>query len=298
MRCVLVIFCLLGVAGAQGVLSDAAARKNLVKSPAAVAPAGVKAGGDVVLQVEIDFHGRVTGARVVSGPEKLRASALDAVARWEFKPFGVKGQAKTVKAKLVVAVKVSGGAPKAVVVAAPDAASGPEDAVAASYFALSDACHTLVAERADPVAEVKACRAAADAADKFGTESRFIERRSAYVFAATALMRTNDLKAATAYGTKAIGVVKQGHDDAAGASAAYTVRAQAEAYGGKLGAADQDLTIAEGFERDGLVRSAGTELEKSYRFGLKSVLGFHAQVLTGMGKADAAGMKTAEAGKL
>ena len=48
--------------------------------------------GNVALEVQIDASGKVTGARVISGPQALRQAALDAVARWRFDPALLRNQ--------------------------------------------------------------------------------------------------------------------------------------------------------------------------------------------------------------
>lgn len=289
------------------VLDEEAVRKHLVAHPEPVAPAG--AAGRVVLLVEIGADGHVTEAKADSGPSRLRGAAVDAVKHWTFSPFLSHGEKVGVDTKLVVPVGAGEAVPPAVAAAA--AAAAPvaaaaavpapetqEARVAREYMGLEDRCHKLVSERAEPAEEVKVCVAAANEAAKFGTDRRYIERRSAYVFAATALMRTDDLKGAVGYGTRAVEVTQQGHDDAAGTSAAFTVRAQAEAFAGNLPKADQDLQVAETIERQGFRTATDEDERNTYRSGLQSLLTFHARVLTAMGKKDAADRMAAEAGKL
>ena len=48
--------------------------------------------GTVVITATIDRDGRVTGARVLSGPELLRGSALEAVAGARYRPYRLNGQ--------------------------------------------------------------------------------------------------------------------------------------------------------------------------------------------------------------
>lgn len=324
--------------GAQARLhvDEATARRNLMaheepQAPGSAGAAGVR--GKVVLKVDIDPDGRVLGLRVLSGPGPLRGAALDAVRDWRFRPFLRGGAPVGVSTELSVEFRPGpaggvGTVPAAAGASAPAAAGagsaagsaasstvGPAvagstggmvlrgapmvgDKVANEFNVLAEKCHSLVGERAEGAAEVKACGAAAREAEKFGRESRYIERRSAYVYYATALMRTNDLKKAVLYGGKAIAVVKQGHDDASGASAAYTVRAQAEAFAGSLASADADLTVAEDFERKAMHAGPGREPDANERPAFKSLLAFHAKVLTALGRKGEAEKKLAEAGTL
>jgi hypothetical protein len=80
---------------------------------------------------------------------------------------------------------------------------------ASKLFPLSTKRHQAVSQRADPDEEVSACQEAAAQADRFSTDTRFIERRSAYVYYATALIRAKKPKEAVAVGQKAIAVVLQ-----------------------------------------------------------------------------------------
>ena len=64
--------------------------------------------------------------------------------------------------------------------------------------------------------------------ETFGPEVRFIEKRSAFVYAATACADNRDLPNALAWADKAVEVVKLGHDDNSGSSAAYAVKGEIE----------------------------------------------------------------------
>jgi protein TonB len=46
--------------------------------------AGVE--GDVVVQASIDANGNVSAAKVISGPQMLRAAAVEALRRWKYQP--------------------------------------------------------------------------------------------------------------------------------------------------------------------------------------------------------------------
>lgn len=48
--------------------------------------------GAVVLAAVIDDQGKITKLSVVSGPEKLRDAALDAVKQWTYKPYLLNGR--------------------------------------------------------------------------------------------------------------------------------------------------------------------------------------------------------------
>ena len=307
------VFATLATAQPSKVLDDAVARKNLIKSPAPVYPEAALAAkltGEVVLQAQIGEDGRVQSARVISGPAMLRGAAIDAVAKWQFKPFLQNGVAVSVRAKLIVpfATEPVAGAPEAaaapvptpapVVAKAPSPADEADEKTAKTFFALSEKCHALVGARAATAEQARACKAAALEADKFASNSRHIERRAAYVYCATALMRNHELDGALIYGGKAVGVVQQGHDDGSGSSAAYAVRGQAEALTGDLAKADADLTRAEDFERSTLTTPATQAINANSKAALRSLLSFHADVLKAMGKDAQAAVHLKEADTL
>jgi hypothetical protein len=173
----------------------------------------------------------------------------------------------------------------------------PDESVSQSYMALDKECRNFVGKH-DSANAVIACKKVADEADKYDPKTHFIVRRGAYVFYTASLIQAKSFQDAVRVGNKAVAVVELGHDDASGSSAAYGVRGQAEAFAGDLASADRDLEKAESFERDGLNSPAGHELSFEYSKTLKGLLMFHAQVLTAMGKPEAAAKRSAEAAKL
>jgi Gram-negative bacterial TonB protein C-terminal len=216
----------------------------------------------------------------------LLEAAMDAVKQWHYKPFLKDGSVVDVTTTVTIPFQLAN----------PPTAGDQE--TASRFFPLSSKCNQAVIQRADPEEEVRACQEAAAQADQFSPDARFIERRSAYVYYATALIRAKRPKEAVAVGEKAIAVVLQGHDDGSGSSAAYGVTGQAKAFSGDLAGADKDLGTAEVFQRKALDSPAGHALAKEYSQALKSLLSFHAQVLTAMGDKDRADAKAQEATKL
>jgi hypothetical protein len=176
-------------------------------------------------------------------------------------------------------------------------ATTSDESISQSYMALNQECRNFVSKH-DSANAVVACKKVADEADKFDPKTHFIARRGAYVFYAASLIQAKKYQDAVVAGNKAVAVVQLGHDDASGSSAAYGVRGNAEAFAGDLASADRDLEKAEIYERDGLNSPAGRELSFEYSKTLKGLLMFHAQVLSAMGKSDAAAKKSAEAAKL
>lgn len=176
--------------------------------------------------------------------------------------------------------------------------AGPDERMSQSYMALDRDCRLLVNKRTDAVNAIAACKKVADEADKFAPQSHFLTRRAAYVFYTIALIQGRQTGDAVMVGNKAVAVVLLGHDDGSGSSAAYSVRAQAEAMAGNLAAADQDLERAEAFERNALNGPAGQSLSGEYTKVLKGLLNFHSQVLTALGRQSAADIKIEQAKKL
>jgi TonB family protein len=270
-------------------LDSDTAQKHLIHKVEAVYPAIAKAAqvqGAVGLQVSIAADGKVTDVKVLSGPPLLRQAAMDAVQQWVYEPFSVNGQA--VKAVSNVMVYFS----------LPDAESAENRSIAESFFPLSDKCHKLMASGGDVNELVSVCGEMAAEAEKFAPGTRFIERRSAFVFDAAALLRARQYPEAEAAAKNAVAVAEEGHDDASGVSAAYAVLGNAQALHGNLEEAVKSLETAETLERKALDSPAGQQLQANYTAALKTTLLFHADTLDRMGKKTAAAAKRAEAEKL
>lgn len=58
--------------------------------------------GAVVLAATIDDQGKIAKLTVVSGPEKLRDAALDAVNQWTYKPYLLNGKPVFVQSQITV----------------------------------------------------------------------------------------------------------------------------------------------------------------------------------------------------
>lgn len=67
-----------------GIVVDAGAK--LVHRTPVHAPQGIRSGGTVVLEADLNSKGEVTDARVLSGPEELRKPALASVLDWHYAP--------------------------------------------------------------------------------------------------------------------------------------------------------------------------------------------------------------------
>jgi len=218
----------------------------------------------------------------------LQGAAEEAVKSWVYEPVSRGGAPVGVATEVTVSFSLS-------------APHNPNDEkIATEFFPVEDACHQSFSAKEPAEATAKVCGKAAEVASQFTTDERFIERRGAFVYASTAYLRNKQSSEALRYVDKAVEVVAQGHDDGSGSSAAYSVRAQAEAAGGDLPAASNDLDKAEDFERLGIRQLADSPdlVKHEYIPSLRNLLNFHAQVLQAMGKRQQADEKIAEASKL
>jgi TonB family protein len=252
--------------------------------PAIARTAGVM--GDVVLQVDIDSGGHVSAVKTISAPPMLIGAATDAVKQWVYRPFLLNNV--PVLAKTTVTIRF----------AIPDSDLKDQE-ISNRFEPLFSKCTQAVNQHSGPPAAVDACQKSSEEADKFSTgETYRVARRAAYVYYANALIQDKRAKDAVPIGEKAIGVVQEGSDDAAGSSAAYSVTGEAKAFSGDLVGADKYFGIAEDYQRKGLDSTAGRQLHPMYAQTLKSLLSFHAQVLTALGKPSDAQKKLDEANKL
>jgi TonB family protein len=293
--------------GTEGVSSDDdSPSTRIVKQADPVYPPIARAAhvsGEVKLKVEIGKDGHVTGSKVISGPPMLIGAARECVEEWVYEPVVVDGQA--VLATTIVTInfdpsvaKFDESAPKV----DQSAPKNPNDqAIGSQYSPLSQACVKAVSSNIDPAEQAAACQKAAQVAETFPDEERFIERRSAFVYASTAMRRNKQLAEALDYANKAVTVVELGHDDGSGSSAAYSIRAQAEAQLGDLTSATDDLSVAEDFERKAIKEMGGLNndfAKRQYIPVLKGMLNYHAKLLSAMGKPEESAATAAEAGKL
>jgi len=245
--------------------------------------------GTVVFQIQVGATGKVESVKVVSGPAMLRQAAIDCLKQWTFNPFEKDGAPVAASGK--VSIEFSLGK---------DGPTPKEDETAERYFPLSDQCRKAVSAKNDLQAAASTCKTAADIASEFPLDRRFVEKRSAFVYAAYALMNNNDLDNALVYAKKAVDVVKLGHDDNSGSDAAYGIRGKVESVLGDLVAADRDFTVAEKYERNAIdwAESEKFEHEDEYKQALMWDLRFHARVLQVLNRKDEAQKKLDEADQL
>ena len=240
----------------------------------------------VVVQVNVDSGGRVIAIKSLSGPGEISKLLVSLLQRWSYVPFKENGQAVCAQflAKLL---------PPRIL---PE--TGPEFAGRDKFNSTLKRCSALSGSGAQISEVVSACQQAAEEGDPLPSSYFGRDKRLAYVTTATALMRDNRATEALPYAEKAVATADLGFDDISGKAAAYGVRGQARGLTGDLHGADQDLTKAEDLERATFEVPRKPEQKVFDTHALKSMLGFHAEVLTAMGKKSDAEKLRDEARKL
>ncbi len=278
--------------------------------------AGVQ--GTVVLDVHVSSSGKVESVNVVSGPAMLQQAAVDAVMKRTYKPFEKDGTPVSARGLVSIIYTLGGGtAPKdaptansdtttnspktiTLTVAAEDANDGGDDKIASEFFKVWNLCTRGVLAHSKTSETASTCTRAADIADQFPQNARYIERRSSAVYAATALANIGNFKDALPYASRAVEVTTLGHDDDSGTSAAYSVRGTIEGYLGDFTSADRDLTVSEDHQRRAIasMEKDAPTIAAGGRTALARDLRFHAQVLHQLNRPEDAQAKLDEASKL
>jgi TonB family protein len=226
--------------------------------------------GTVVFDIGIGTTGKIESMKVVSGPAMLRQAAMDGLKQWTFKPFVKDGSPSVATGRLSIIFDLGNDHPTA-----------QEDEIASRYFPVQQKCQTALGARDNSSFAAVTCKQAALIAEEFGPEVRFIEKRSAYVSAAWALANNGRFTEALTFAQDAVDVVKLGHDDNSGSSAAYFVLAVVEGELSDFKGADRDLTTAEDFGRKGIAWAESVKFEhmESYKWSLAQELQLHATLL-------------------
>jgi TonB family protein len=244
--------------------------------------------GTVVFEIRVSASGRIESMKVVSGPAMLQQAAIDCLKQWTFHPFEKEGASAPATGQMSIVFMLSDYHP-----------GSDDEQIAQKYFPLSDQCRKAVSARTDLTGAEVVCNQAGETAERFGSEVRFIEKRSAFVFAATACANNKDFAKAKDWADKAVTVVKLGHDDNSGNNAVYFTRGMIEGLMGDLATADRDLTVAEDFGRKGIAwaekEAPGLRLE--YARSLLWALQFHAKVLEALNRPEDAKKRLDEAAK-
>lgn len=260
-----------------------------------------QAKGDVVIQVEISPDGLVRSSRVLSGPSMLREAAASTLKQWRYSPFHRGQETIAVTGNVLVSFALgdkptvhtphessANGSYSVSIMLPPTDHRGEPDAETATRFDIPwETCTRGVIAHATDISTANACKEAATIAAEFPPDRRFVERRRAYVYAATAYGNIHDLQTALHYADKAVEVTKLGHDDDSGNEAAYSLRGQIRAFSGDMTGGDKDMSLAEDFCRRGKLSGA-----------LKRDLQFHAELLKRMNRPQEAQAKLDEAAKL
>ncbi|HJX83611.1 MAG TPA: TonB family protein [Candidatus Angelobacter sp.] len=260
-----------------------------------------KVQGDVVISVEISPDGFVRSTKVLTGPAMLSHAATSALKQWRYSPFRSGNGTTAVTGNVLVSFTLrdkptvhtpnessaNGSYTVSITRPPPDHRGEPDAEIAKRFDIPWDICASGVIAQATDMGTAKACKEAAAIADEFPLDRRFVERRQAYVYAATAYGNIRDLQTALHYADKAVDVVELGHDDNGGSSSAYSIRGKVRAFSGDLAGGDKDLSVAEDFCRKDQL--SGT---------LKLYLQFHAELLKRMNRLQEAQAKLDEASKM
>jgi TonB family protein len=251
--------------------------------------------GTVLLEIRIDVSGKVESAKILKGPLMLQQAALDGVKHWTFRPFDNAG----VPAPTVGEIAINFVRHEDRYLASADDGGSGEKSIAKHLMSALNKCTSAIRAGKDSAAAVTICEEAAKTAETFCPDCRYVERRMAFVYAATAFSNAKDLRSASTWADKAVAVVKLGHDDASGSGSAYSTRGMIEAMEGNLPPADQDLAVAEDFGRIQLAMTSWqtSERRKEYAHSLAQDLRLHAKVLQAMNNPKEAQDKLDEAAK-
>lgn len=178
----MVLQLLLGVAAAQVAtveVSSADANQHILKKIDPEYPPLAKAAriqGKVLLKATISKDGDVTAVNIVSGHPMLAPSAIQAVKKWQYKPFVVNGQSVEVKTEIEVPFSLG----------ISEADYKKEQDASDAYFKQEDKCRALLRAKqfsdAEPI-----CRTAVELVEKLPA-SRQNERRSAYALLGHSLL--------------------------------------------------------------------------------------------------------------
>ncbi len=235
--------------------------------------------GTVLLKVDIGTDGRVINVEPLSGPPMLVTAASDAAREWTYTPFLLNGTPTAVTT--VVTLRFNIGNMK-------------EDETVTRFEHHLAECSRALRENTKSQDAIAECRNAVSASDNVAGPI-YSDRRMAYIYYATALLRGQQAKEAAAVADKAVMLARQYHDNS---SVAYAIAGQAKAVSGDFTGANTDLERAEKSEQKALETPLGQSQRSTYVATLKSLLQLHAQVLTALGRPADAQKKLGEASKL
>lgn len=268
------------------------AQKHLATHVDPVYPAIAKAArvqGQVEIAIVIDRDGNVVSEKIVSGPPMLRQAALDAIRKWQFKPFEIRGTATSASTTLTVPFSLE---------KQKDGPTADQEKAAQAWFPLSNKCRTDLKEQ-NTLDALAHCREALDTALQAGdlTPSDQLALLESHQSYGHALLVAGRLEDALVEEGKAVDVARMHlkETDQEYAMPFYW-RAIAEAKLGQGETASADLTVAEETHRRAIAHLP--EMKKMYGQYLASILKQHATLLDEMGKSEEAAKLRAEASSL
>jgi TonB family protein len=270
--------------------------------------------GTVVLRVQVGPTGKVESTETSSGPPLLIQAATDSVKEWTFRPFEKNGSPIQASSSVSLVFTLSGTPaapreqpekagsqrPPLKIITIRVKSIGPDDKVADRFFDTRRECDVEMGEKKRDEATAKTCKDAADIAEQLRPNGHYIDKRFAFITAATALYNAGDLNEALVYAKKAVNVTKLGHDIDAGSSEAYATTGSIEFFLGDLSAADRDLTRSEDYGRKAIAwarKEAPNDVE-SYKGMLGQELRIHSKVSSDMDHSAEAKSELAEASNL
>ena len=233
-----------------------------------------------VFQIDVDSSGKTTTVKTISGVQEYSSLFADILKRVSYVPFKENGQPVCMQYVYKIA--------------APEEKSRSWD----RFHTLIQRCTDLSRSGVVAAELISTCEQAADAGGLLPPYVFGMDKRLAYVTTATALMRDNRAAEAIPYAEKAVETADLGFDDISGKAAAYGVRGQARGMTGDLRGANEDLMKAEDLERATFEVPRKPEQKAFDTHALKSMLGFHAEVLTALGRKPDAEKLRDEARKL
>jgi hypothetical protein len=219
-----------------------------------------------VFQIDVDSSGKTTTVKTISGTHEYSNLFADILKRVSYFPFKERGEPVCVRYVYKI--------------------PAPEEKRASwdKFHSLIQRCSDLSRSGAGAAELISACEQAADAGGSVPSSYFSMDKRLAYVTTATALMRDDRAKEALPYAEKAVEIADLGFDDISGKAVAYGVRGQARGLTGDLHDADQDLSKAEELERATFEVPRKPDVRAFDKHALRSMLGFHAELLAAVGK--------------
>ena len=272
--------------------------------------------GTVVLHVEVGTDGSVVAAKAVSGPVALVPAAVACAKEWKFRPFEKDGKkviadgtlsftfgAASAERPSKVEAPAAGGKPaiKIYPVKIIHTADTPEARALAKFQQLWQACSQGVMRHTQDEGTLSACKRAADLAASFPLDKHYLEKRSAFVYAATAFANAGDFRGGELYAEQAVALVKLDRKHEPGDGEVFSTLAHIEAMQGDFADADGNLTTAEDYDRKSIAWARKNKMAAwipAYTQALQADLRFHALVLRGMKRKHDAKEKLEEAKKL